>query len=28
VVEKEHGRLEVRRGSVFDPLDCLHAPKR
>jgi predicted transposase YbfD/YdcC len=28
VVEKDHGRLEVRRCHVFDPLDCLHAPER
>jgi predicted transposase YbfD/YdcC len=28
VVEKDHGRLEVRRCHVFDQLDCLHAPER
>lgn len=28
VVEKDHGRLEVRRCHVFDQLDCLHAPSR
>lgn len=28
VVEKDHGRIEVRRCVVFDPLDCLHAPER
>ena len=28
VVEKDQGRLEVRRCPVFDPLDCLHAPNR
>lgn len=28
VVEKDHGRLEVRRCHVFDQLDCLHAPNR
>jgi len=28
VVEKNHGRLEVRRCYVFDQLDCLHAPER
>lgn len=28
VVEKDHGRLEVRRCYVFDQLDCLHAPER
>ena len=28
VVEKDHGRLEVRRCHVFDQLDCLHAPDR
>ncbi len=28
VVEKNHGRLEVRRCHVFDQLDCLHAPDR
>jgi predicted transposase YbfD/YdcC len=28
VVEKDHGRLEVRRCYAFDQLDCLHAPDR
>ncbi len=28
VVEKDHGRIEVRRCYVFDQLDCLHAPER
>jgi predicted transposase YbfD/YdcC len=28
VVEKDHGRLEVRRCYVFDQIDCLHAPER
>ena len=28
VVEKDHGRLEVRRCTVFNQLDCLHAPER
>lgn len=28
VVEKDHGRLEVRRCHAFDQLDCLHAPER
>ncbi len=28
VIEKDHGRLEVRRCPVFDQLDCLHAPNR
>ena len=28
VVEKDHGRIDVRHGSVFDQLDCLHAPER
>ena len=27
-VEKDHGRLEVRRCYVFEQLDCLHAPER
>ena len=27
-VEKDHGRLEVRRCYAFDQLDCLHAPER
>lgn len=27
-LEKDHGRLEVRRCYVFDQLDCLHAPER
>ena len=27
-VDKNHGRLEVRRCYVFDQLDCLHAPER
>lgn len=27
-VEKDHGRLEVRRCYAFDQIDCLHAPKR
>jgi predicted transposase YbfD/YdcC len=28
VVEKDHGRLEVRRCHAFDQLYCLHAPER
>ena len=28
VVEKGHGRLEVRRCYAFEQLDCLHAPER
>ena len=28
VVEKDHGRLEVRRCYAFDQVDCLHAPER
>lgn len=28
VVEKDHGRLEVRRCYAFDQLDCLHLPER
>lgn len=28
VVEKDHGRLEMRRCYVFDQIDCLHAPER
>ncbi len=28
VVEKDHGRIETRRGYTFDQLDCLHAPER
>jgi len=28
VVEKDHGRLEVRRCYAFDQLGCLHAPER
>lgn len=28
VIEKDHGRLEVRRCYAFDQLDCLHAPER
>jgi predicted transposase YbfD/YdcC len=28
VVEKDHGRLEVRRCYAFDQIDCLHAPQR
>lgn len=28
VVEKDHGRLEVRRCYVFDQIDCLQAPQR
>lgn len=28
VVDKDHGRLEVRRCYVFDQLDCLPAPER
>lgn len=28
IIEKDHGRLEVRRCHVFDQLDCLHAPER
>lgn len=27
-VEKDHGRLEVRRCYAFDQLDCLHTPDR
>lgn len=27
-VEKDHGRIEVRRCYVFDQLDCLHVPER
>ena len=28
IVEKDHGRFEVRRCYAFDQLDCLHAPER
>jgi predicted transposase YbfD/YdcC len=28
VVEKDHGRFEVRRCYAFDQIDCLHAPQR
>jgi predicted transposase YbfD/YdcC len=28
VLEKDHGRLEIRRCYAFDQLDCLHAPER
>ncbi|MGB9494390.1 MAG: ISAs1 family transposase [Azonexus sp.] len=28
VVEKDHGRLEVRRCYAFEQIDCLHAPER
>jgi len=28
VVEKDHGRIEVRRCHVFNQLDCLQAPER
>lgn len=28
VIEKDHGRMEVRRCHVFDQLECLHAPER
>ena len=28
VIEKDHGRLEVRRCYAFDQLDCLAAPER
>ena len=28
VVEKDHGRFEVRRCYAFDQIDCLHAPER
>lgn len=28
LVEKDHGRLEIRRCYVFDQIDCLHAPQR
>ena len=28
IVEKDHGRLEVRRCYAFDQIDCLHAPQR
>lgn len=27
-MEKDHGRLEVRRCYAFDQLECLHAPER
>lgn len=27
VVEKDRGRIEARRGHVFNQLDCLHAPE-
>jgi len=28
VVEKDHGRFEVRRCYAFEQIDCLHAPQR
>ena len=28
IVEKDHGRIEVRRCYAFDQIDCLHAPER
>jgi predicted transposase YbfD/YdcC len=28
VIEKDHGRLEVRRYYAFDQIDCLPAPER
>jgi predicted transposase YbfD/YdcC len=28
IVEKDHGRLEIRRCYAFDQIDCLHAPER
>ena len=28
VVEKDYGRIEVRRSYAFDQLDCLYAPER
>lgn len=28
VMEKDHGRFEVRRCYAFDQIDCLHAPQR
>lgn len=28
IVEKDHGRLEVRRCYAFDQIGCLHAPER
>ena len=28
LVEKDHGRIEIRRCYTFDQLDCLHAPGR
>lgn len=28
VVQKDHGRFEVRRCYAFDQIDCLHAPQR
>ena len=28
IVEKDHGRFEVRRCYAFDQVDCLHAPER
>ena len=28
VIEKDHGRLEVRRCYAFDQIDCWHAPER
>lgn len=28
VVEKDHGRLEVRRCYTFDQIDCVHAQER
>ena len=28
VLEKDHGRIEVRRCYAFDQLECLHAPER
>lgn len=27
-MEKDHGRLDVRRCYTFDQIDCLHAPQR
>ena len=28
VIEKDHGRIEIRRCYAFTQLDCLHAPER
>lgn len=28
VIEKNHGRLEIRRCHAFEQLECLHAPER